>query len=120
MDFSMPDFPVLHCHPGVCSKFKSTESVIPSNHLILCHPLLLLASIFPIIRALSSELAPCISWPEYWSFSFSISSSNDYSGLISFRFGWFDLLNVRGTLKSLLHQSLANVIALTLEEGSIY
>ena len=67
MDSSMPDFPVLHYHPGVCSKFKSIESVMPSNYLILCHPLLLLTSIFPSVRAFSNESALCIRWPKYWS-----------------------------------------------------
>ena len=78
------------------------ELVILSNHFILCHPLLLLPSIFPSNRVCSNELALWIRWPEYWSFSFSISPSNDYSGLISFRIEWFDLLGVQGTLKSLL------------------
>ena len=88
-------------------KLMSTESVIPSNHLILCHPLLLLPSIFPSIRVFSSESILCIRWPKYWSFNFSISPSNEYSGLISFRIDWFHLLAVQGTLKSLLqHQSL--------------
>ena len=80
----------------------SIESVVPSNYLILCHPLLLLSSIFPNIRVFSSESALHIRWPKYWSFSFSISPSNEYSGLISFRIGWFDFLVVQGTLKSLL------------------
>ena len=80
----------------------SIESMIPSNHLIFCRPLLLLPSIFPSIRVFSNELALRISWPKYWSFSFSISPSNEYSGLISFRIDWFDLLAVQGTLKSLL------------------
>ena len=80
----------------------SIESVMPSNHLILCHPLLLLPSIFPSYRVFSSESVLHIRWPKYWSFSFSISSSNDYSGLISFRIDWFDLLVVQGTLKNLL------------------
>ena len=85
----------------------SIESVEPSNHLILCHPLLLLPSIFPSIRVFSNESALRIRWPKYWSFSFSISPSNEYSGLISFRMDWFDLLAVQGTLKSLLqHHSL--------------
>ena len=75
---------------------------MPSNHLILCRPLLLLPSIFPSIRDFSNKLALCIRWPKYWSSSFSISPSNEYSGLISFRFDWFDLLAVQGTLKSLL------------------
>ena len=83
-------------------KLRSIELVMPSNHLILCHPLLLLPSVFPSIRVFSSESALCIKWPKYWSFSFSISPSNEYSGLISFRIDWFDLLAVQGTLKSLL------------------
>ena len=84
----------------------SIQSVMPSNHLILCCPLLLLPSIFPRIRVSSNELALCIRWPKYWSFSFSISPSNEYSGLISFRMDWLDRLAVQGTLKSLLqHQS---------------
>ena len=93
---------------GVCS-FTSIESVmlLKSIHLILCHPLLLLPSIFPIIRVFSSESVLHIRWPKYWSFSFSISPSNEYSGLISFMIDWFDLLAVQGTLKSLLqHRSL--------------
>ena len=98
-------------------KFMSLETVIPSNHhLILCHPLLLLPSNFPSIRVFSSELALCIRWPKYWSFSFSfsfsISLSNEYSGLISFRVNWFDLLADQGTLKSLLqhHSSKALIL----------
>ena len=88
-------------------KLMSTESVMPSKHFILCHPLLLLPSIFPNIRVFPSELALRIRWPKYWSFSFSISPSNEYSGLISFRIDWFDLLAVQETLKSLLqHQNL--------------
>ena len=83
-------------------KLMSTESVMPSNHLILCHPLLLLPSIFPSTRVFSNESALRIRWPRYWSFSFSISLSNEYSGLISFRIDWFDLLAVQETLKSLL------------------
>ena len=77
---------------------------MPSNHLILCHPLFLLPSIFPSIRVFSSESVFHIRWPKYWSFSFSISPSNEYSGLISFRMDWLDLLSVQGTLKSLLQQ----------------
>ena len=85
----------------------SWSSVMPSSHLVLCHPLLLLRSIFPSIRVFSNESALCIRWPKYWSFSFSISPSNEYSGLISFRIDWFDLLAAQGTLKSLLqHHSL--------------
>ena len=81
----------------------SIKSVMPSNHLILCHPLLLPPSIFPSIRVFSSEPVLHIRWPKYWSFSFCISPSNEYSGLISFRIDWFDLLAIKGTLKSLLH-----------------
>ena len=93
-------------------KFISIGSVMPSNHLILCHPLLLLPSIFPSIRVFSNELALCIMWSKYWSFSFRISPSNEYPGLISFRIDWLDLLAVRGTLKSLLqhHSSKASVL----------
>ena len=83
------------------------ELVMPSNYLILYCPLLLLPSVFPSIRVFSNESALCIRWPKYWSFSFSISPSNEYSGLISFRIDWLDLLTVKGTLKSLLqHHSL--------------
>ena len=84
---------------------------MPSNHFILCHPLLLLPSIFPSIRVFSNELFLCIRWPKYWSFSFSISPSNEYSGLISFRMDWLDLLAVQGTLRSLLqhHSSKASI-----------
>ena len=85
---------------------------MPSNHLILCHPLLLLPSIFPSIRVFSNESVLHISWPKYWSFSFSISPSNEYSGQISFRMDWLDLLEVQGTLKSLLqhHNSKASIL----------
>ena len=82
-------------------KLMSIMSVMPSNHLILCRPLLLLPSIFPSIRVFSNELVLCIRWPKYWSFSFSISPSNEYSRLLSFRMDWLDLLAVQGTLKSL-------------------
>ena len=81
-------------------KFMSIESVMPSNHLILCYPLLLLPSIFPNIRVFSNELALSITWPKYWSFSFNISPSNEHPGLISFRMNWLDLLALQGTLKS--------------------
>ena len=84
-------------------KLMSIEAVMPSCHLILCHPLLLLPSIFPSIRVFSNESALCIRWPKYWGFSFNISPSNEHSGLISFRMDWLDLLAVQGTLKS-LHQ----------------
>ena len=88
-------------------KLTSTESVLPSSHLILCHSLLLLPSIFPSIRVFSNESTLHIRWPKYWCFSFSISPSNEYSGLISFRIDWFDLLAFQGTLNSLLqHRSL--------------
>jgi len=85
---------------------------MPSNHLILCHPLLLLPSIFPSIRVFSNESVLCIRWPKYWSFSFSISPSNEYSGLVSFRMDWLDLLAVQGTLRSLLqcHSSKASIL----------
>ena len=93
-------------------KLMSVKLVMPSNHLILCHPLLLSPSIFPSIRVFSSESALRIRWPEYWSFSFNISPSNEYSGLIAFRMDWFDLLAVQGTLKSLLqhHGSKASIL----------
>ena len=93
-------------------KLMSTESVMPSNHLILCRPRLLLPSIFPSIRVFSNESALLIKWPKYWSLSFSISPSNEYSGLISFRIAWFDLIAVQGTLKSLLqhHSSKASIL----------
>ena len=83
-------------------RFMSIESVMPCNHLILCYPLLLPPSIFPSIRVCSNESVLCIRWPKYWSFSFSISPSNEYSRLISFRMDWLDLLAVRGTLKKIL------------------
>ena len=91
-------------------KPTSIKSVIPSNHLILCRPLLLLPSIFPSIRVFSNESALRIRWPKYWSFSFNISPSNEHPGLISFRMDWLDLLKVQGTLKSLLqcHSSKAS------------
>ena len=88
--------------PQSLLKLMSIELVMPSNHLILCHPLLLLPSIFPSIRITSNEWALHIKWPKYWSFSFSISPSNEYSELITFRIDWFELLTVQGTLKSLI------------------
>ena len=93
-------------------KPMSIKSVMPSNHLILCHPLLLLPSIFPSIRVFSNELALRIRWPKYWNFSFNISPSNEHPGLISFRMDWLDLLAVQGTLKSLLqhHSSKASIL----------
>ena len=102
-------------------KLMSSESVVPSNYLILCHPLLLPPSIFPSIRVFYESALP-IRWPKYWSFNFSISPSNEYSGLISFRIDWFDLLAVEGTLKSLLqhHNSKTSILrALSLLYGPI-
>ena len=101
MDCSTPGFPVHH-QLLEFAQTHSIESVMPSNHLILCRPLLILPSIFPSIRVFSKDPVLRISWPKYWRFSFSISPSNEYSGLISFRTDWFDLLVVQGTLKSLL------------------
>ena len=93
-------------------KLMSIELVMPSIHLILCHPLLLLPSIFPSIGVFSNESVLCIRWPKYWSFSFSITSSNEYSGLISFRMDWLDLLAVQGTLRGLLqhHSAKASIL----------
>ena len=93
-------------------KFKSIETVMPFNHLIICHPLLLLPSIFPTIRVFSNESALHIRWPRYWTFNFNISPSNEYSGLIFFRMDWLDLLAVQGTLESLLqhHSSKATIL----------
>ena len=99
MNRSMTGLPVHHSRSP--PKPMSIESMMPSNHLILCRSLLLLPSIFPTIRVFSNESALCIRWPKYWSFSFSISPSREYSGLISFRIDWFDLA-VQGPLKSLL------------------
>ena len=93
-------------------RLTSNESVMPSSHLILCRPLLLLPSIFPSIRVFSNESVFCIRWPKYWSFSFNISPSNEHPGLISFRTDWLNLLAVQGTLKSLLphHSSKASIL----------
>ena len=93
-------------------KLTSIKLVVPSNHLLLCHPLLLLRSVFPNIRVFSNESVLLIKWPKYWSFSFSISPSNEYSGLISFRMDWLVLFAAQGTLKSLLqhHSSKASVL----------
>ena len=98
--------------PQSSLKLMSIELVMSSNHLILCHPLLLLPSIFPSMRVFSNESVFHIRWPKYWSFSFSISTSNDYSALISFRMDWLDLLALQGTLKSLLqhHSSKASIL----------
>ena len=111
MDCSTPGFPALHSLPKF-AQTQSIELVIPSNHLILCHPLLLLPSVVPSIRVFSNESVLHIRWPKYWSFSFGISHSNEYSQLISFRIDWFDLLAVQGTLKRLLqhHSSKASIL----------
>ena len=95
----------------------STDSATPSNHLVLCRPLLLLPSIFPSIRVFSNESGLRTRWPKYWSFSFSISPSNEYSGLSSFRNDWFDLRAVQGTLKSLLQHSSKHSLALSFRYG---
>ena len=107
----MPGLPVHHQLLSLL-KLMSIESVMPLNHLILRHPLLLPPSIFPSIRVFSNESALCIGWPKYWSFTFSISPSNEYSVLISFRMDWLDLLEVQGTLKSLLqyHSSKPSIL----------
>ena len=111
VDCSMPGFPVFHYFQSLL-KFISIESVMPSNYLIFCLPLLFLPSVFPNIRVFSKESAVPIRWPKYWSFSFSISPSNEYSGLISFRTDWFDILAFQGTLKSHLqhHNSKASIL----------
>src|SRR5574340_414573 len=111
MDCSTPGLPV-NDQLWSLLKLMSTESAMPSNHLILCRPLLPLPSIFPSIRVFSNESVLHIRWPKYWSFSCSISPSNEYSGLISFRMDWLDLLAVQGTLKSLLqhHSSKASIL----------
>ena len=101
IDYSIPGFPVHHQLPEL-TQLVSIKSVMPSNHFILCHPLLLLPSILPNIRVFSHESVLWIRWPMYWNFSFSISPSSEYSELIIFRINWFDLLAVQGTLKSLL------------------
>ena len=110
MSNSLPTFPGLHHLLEL--ELMSIESVMPSKHLILCHPLLLLPSIFSSIRVLPNESVLHIRWPKYWSFSFSISLYNEYSGLISFRINWFDLFTVQRTLKSLLqhHSSKASIL----------
>ena len=106
-----PGLPVHHQLPE-STQTHVHQSVMPSNHLILCHHLLLLPSIFPSIKVFPNESALCIRWPKYWSFSFNISPSNEHPGLISFRMDWLDLLVVQGTLKSLLqhHSSKASIL----------
>ena len=110
MDCSTPGFPVHHqlLEP---LRLMSITSVMPSNHLRFCHPLLLPPSIFPRIRVFSNESLLRIRWPKYWSFSFSISPSNEYSGLTSFRMDWLDLLAVQGTLKSLLQHHSSSALS---------
>ena len=107
----MPGFPVHHQLPE-STQTMSIESVMPSNYLILCYPLLLLPSIFPSIRVFSNESVLSIRWSKYWSFSFTFSPSNEYSGLISFGMNWLDFLAVQGTLKRLLqhHSSKASIL----------
>ena len=111
MDCSTPGLPIHQKLPGL-PKLMSIELVMPSNHLILCRPLLFLPSICPRIRIFSNESALHMRWPEYWSFSFNISPSNEHPGLVSFRMDWLDLLAVQGTLKSLLqrHSSKASIL----------
>ena len=111
MDCSRPGFPVHHYLPELC-KLMSIKSVMPSNHFIFCHPLLLLPSIFPNIRVFSNASVLPIRWPKYWNLSFSISPSNEHPGLTSFRMDWLDLFAVQGTLKSLLqhHSSKASIL----------
>ena len=111
MDCSMPGFSVHH----QILKLMSIKSVMPSNHLILCHPLLLLPSIFPSIRVFANESVCHIRWPKDWSFRFSISPSSEYSGLISFKMDWLDLLAVQGTLKHLFqyHSSKVSILQLS-------
>ena len=107
MDCSTPGFPITSSQTVL--KLMSIRSVMTSNHLILCCPLLLLPSIFPSIRVFSSESVLPITWPKYWSFSLSVSPSNEYSGLISFRMDWLDLFAVQGTLRSLLQHYSSKV-----------
>ena len=110
MDCSTPGFPITNSQSLL--KLMSIESVMPSNHLILCYPLFFPPPIFPSIRVFSNESALRIRWPKYWSFSFNINPSNEYSGLISFRMDWLDLLAIQGTLKNLLqhHSSKASIL----------
>ena len=115
MNRSTPGLPV-HCQLPELTQTTSIELVMPSNHLILCRPLIILPPIPPSIRVFSNESTLCMRWPKYLSFSFSISPCNEYPGLISFRMDWLDLLAVQGTLKSLLqhHNSKASIIWLLL------
>ena len=111
MNRSTPGLPVHH-QSRIPPRPMSIESVMPSNHLILCCPLLLLPSIFPSTRVFSNESALCMRWPKYWNFSFNISPTNEHSGLISFRMDWLDLLAVQGTLKSLLQHHISKALIL--------
>ena len=111
MDCNTTGFPVHHQLPEL-AQVMSIESVMPSNCLILCHPLLFLPSIFPSIRFFSIKWVLCIRWPKYWSFSFSISPYNEHPGLISFRMDWFDVLAVQGTFKNLLQQHISKASVL--------
>ena len=113
MDCSTPGFPVHHQLLELL-KLTSIESVMPSSHLIICHPLLLLPSVSPSIRVFSNESVLHLRWPKYWSFSISISPSSEYSGLISFRMDWLDLLAVQGTLKSSLAPQFKSINSLVL------
>ena len=108
----MPGFPVRHYLLELAQAHVHWSGVITSNHLVHCHPLILLSSVFPSIRVFSNESALPIRWPNYWSFSFSISPSNEYSGLLSFNIDWLDLFPVQGTLKNLLqhHSSKASIL----------
>ena len=119
MNRSMPGLPVHHQLPG-SPKLMSIKSVMPSSHLILCHPFLLLTPIPPSIRVFSNESTLCVRWPKYWSFSFSISPSNEHPGLISFRMDWLDFLAVQGILKSLFqhHSSKALIFSTQLSSQS--
>ena len=118
MDCSTPGLLIHHQLLEFTLKLMPIESVMPSNHLILCRPLLLLPSILPSIRVFSNESVLCIRWAKYWSFSFSISLSNEYSGLISFRMDWLDLLAVQGTLKSLLQHDTLKASIIWLSYGA--
>ena len=111
VEYSPPAFPVCHGLPELL-KLMSIKSMMLSNHLILCHPLLLLPSVFPSIRVFSNQSAVCIRWPKYWSFSFSMNPSNEYLGLISIRIDWFNFLGGQETLKRLLqhHSSKASIL----------
>ena len=113
MNCSMPGL-LVHHQTLESIQTHITESVMPSNHLTLCHPLLLLPPIFLSIRVFSNESTLCIRWSKYWSFSFNISPSNEYSGLISFRMDWLDLLAGQGTLKSLLQHQFKSINSLAL------